>query len=134
MIGRPELATDPAFATPAARLPHLDEVFGIVEQWTQNFTKFEVLDRLNEIDVPCGPILSTKDLIDDPSLNARGMIATVEHPTRGTFKTVGCPLNLSDSPVDIVASPALGEHTEEILREIGYVERGVEELHAAGVL
>ncbi len=134
MIGRPELATHPDFATPAARLPHLDEVFGIVEQWTRKFTKFEVLDRLNEIDVPCGPILSTKDLIDDPSLNARGMIATVEHPTRGTFKTVGCPLNLSDSPVEIVASPALGAHTEDVLREIGYIERGVDELHAAGVL
>ncbi len=80
LIGRPELADDPAFATPAARLPHLDEVFGIVEQWTQQFTKFEVLDKLNAIDVPCGPILSTKDLIEDPSLRARGMIAEVEHP------------------------------------------------------
>jgi formyl-CoA transferase len=134
LIGRAELATDPAFATPQARLPHLDEVFGIVEKWTQNFTKFEVLEKLNTIDVPCGPILSTKDLINDESLIARGMIATVKHPTRGEYKTVGCPLNLSDSPVEIVASPALGEHTAEVLREIGYVERPVGELQSAGVL
>ncbi len=133
-IGRPELAADPAYATPEARLHHLDEVFGIVEQWTQKFTKFEVLDKLNEIDVPCGPILSTKDLIEDPSLNASGMIATVDHPTRGTFKTVGSPLGLSDTPIVIVPSPGIGEHSEEILREIGYTASSVTELQSAGVL
>ena len=80
LIGRPELVDDPAFATPEARLPHLEDVFGAVEAWTQGFTKFEVLDKLNAIDVPCGPIMSTKDLIEDESLRARGMIAEVEHP------------------------------------------------------
>lgn len=134
LIGRPELADDPAFATPAARLPHLDEVFGVVEQWTQRYTKFEVLDKLNAIDVPCGPILSTKDLIEDPSLRARGMIAEVEHPQRGTFRTVGCPLNLSDTPVEIRSSPLLGEHTAEILAEIGWQGSHVGELQAAGVV
>ena len=133
-IGRPALATDPAYATPEARLKHLDEVFRVVEEWTERYTKFEVLDKLNAIDVPCGPILSTKDIIEDPSLNARGMIAEVDHPTRGVFKTVGCPLSLSDTPVTIVASPALGEHSEEILREIGYTGNSVSELQSAGVL
>ncbi|MFN2459199.1 MAG: formyl-CoA transferase [Candidatus Velthaea sp.] len=133
MIERPELVEDPAFATPAARLPHLDEVFGIVEQWTQQYTKFEVLDKLNEIDVPCGPILSTKDLLEDPSLAGR-MIVDVEHPKRGTFKTVGCPLQLSDNPVEIASSPLLGEHTEEILQEIGWTGSGVAELQAAGAV
>jgi formyl-CoA transferase len=97
-------------------------------------TKLEVLDRLNAIDVPCGPILSTKDLIEDASLRARGMIVDVEHPERGTYKTVGCPLNLSDSPVEVKRSPLLGEHTAEILTEIGWTGSGVQELHAAGVL
>jgi formyl-CoA transferase len=132
-MGRPELAVDPAYATPEARLPHIDEVFGIVEEWTKNFTKFEVLDKLNEIDVPCGPILSTKDLIEDESLVGR-MIIDVEHPERGTFKTVGCPLQLSDSPVSIERSPLLGEHSEEILREIGYDAKPLSELQAAGVV
>src|ERR1700737_1578616 len=83
MIGRPELAADPGFATPEARLPHLDDVFGIVEQWTQQFTKFEVLERLNEIDVPCGPILSTKDIIETPSLNAGCVFAPATHTLAG---------------------------------------------------
>src|SRR6202030_3661310 len=100
MTGRPELATDRAYATPEARLPHIDEVFGIVEEWTKKFTKSEVLDKRNEIDVPCGPIMSTKDLIEDESLVGR-MVLDVAHPKRGTFKTIGCPLQLSDSPVTV---------------------------------
>jgi formyl-CoA transferase len=134
MIGREELVEHPEYATPEARLKHLDDVFGVIEAWTQGLTKLEVLDRLNEIDVPCGPILSTKDLIEDASLRARGMIVDVEHPERGTYKTVGCPLNLSDSPVEVKRSPLLGEHTAEILTEIGWTGSGVQELHAAGVL
>jgi formyl-CoA transferase len=134
MVGRPELVEDPAYATPEARLKHLDEVFGVVEAWTQTHTKHEVLEKLNSIDVPCGPILSTKDLIEDESLRARGMIAEVEHPQRGTFKTVGCPIVLSDTPVEIVTSPLLGEHNEEILKEIGWDGKDARELQAAGVL
>jgi formyl-CoA transferase len=134
LAGRPELAEDPAFATPEARLSHLDEVFGVVEQWTQHHTKFEVLDKLNAIDVPCGPIMSTKDLFEDESLRARGMIAEVQHPERGTFATVGCPLVLSDTPVEIRSSPLLGEHSEEILREIGWTGADAGALRAAGVL
>jgi len=133
MIGRPELVEDPGFATPEARLSHLDEVFSIIEEWSKGFDKFAVLDKLNEIDVPCGPILSTEDLIDDESLRGR-MIVEVEHPERGTFKTVGCPLVLSDSPVHIERSPLLGEHNAEILREIEYDTESLEELQAAGVL
>jgi formyl-CoA transferase len=134
LIGQPALAEDPAWATPEARLPKLDEMFALIERWTQNYTKFEVLDQLNAIDVPCGPILSTKDLINDEDLQARGMIATVQHPQRGAYKTVGCPLVLSDSPAEIERSPLLGEHTDEILQEIGWEGSGVKELHAAGVV
>jgi len=133
LIGRPELVDDPAFATPEARLPHIDEVFGVVEEWTKGFTKFEVLDKLNEIDVPCGPILSTKDILEDGSLAGR-MVVEVEHPERGTFKTIGCPLILSDSPVTVERSPLLGEHNEEILSEIGYDINHLDELQSAGVL
>jgi formyl-CoA transferase len=134
VIGREELVEHPEYATPEARLKHLDEVFGVIERWTQGLTKLEVLDRLNAIDVPCGPILSTKDLIEDAALRERGIIVDVEHPERGTYKTVGCPLNLSDSPVEVKRSPLLGEHTAEILTEIGWTGSGVQELHAAGVL
>jgi formyl-CoA transferase len=134
MIGRPELATDPDYATPERRLSHLDDVFGVVEKWTERFTKFEVLDKLNSIDVPCGPILSMQDLADDRSLRDSGMIVTVEHAQRGAFKTVGCPLVLSDTPVSIVASPLLGEHTAEILQEIGHDGKTLSDLQSAGAV
>ena len=133
MIGREDLVEHPEYATPEARIKHLDEVFGVIEQWTQKYTKFEVLDKLNEIDVPCGPILSTKDLIEDESLRGR-MIVDVDHPKRGTYKTVGNPLVLSDTPAEYKRSPLLGEHTEEILKEIGWDGSGVKELQAAGAV
>lgn len=134
LIGRDDLVEHPEYATPEARIKHLDEVFGVVEQWTKNFTKFEVLDKLNSIDVPCGPILSTKDLIEDESLRERNMIAEVDHPKRGKYFTVGCPLVLSDTPVTVERSPLLGEHTEEILNEIGWTGSNVKELQAAGAV
>ncbi len=135
VIGRPELADHPDFATPEARLKHLDEVFAIIEQWTMQHTKFEVMRMLNEVDVPCGPVLSTKDLIEDKALAQRNIIAEVRHPERGVFKTVGCPIVLSDSPVEIKSSPLLGEHTFEVLQELlGYSEEQVKELQAQGVV
>ncbi|MBV8369756.1 MAG: formyl-CoA transferase [Candidatus Eremiobacteraeota bacterium] len=134
LIGRPQLAEDPAYATPEARVSHLEDVWSAIESFTHRFTKFEVLEQLKAIDVPCGPILSTKDLFEDESLRARGMIADVEHPERGKFATVGCPLVLSDTPVEITSSPLLGEHNEEILREIGWTGADAAQLRAAGVL
>ena len=134
LIGRPELAHDPAFSTPEARLTRLDEVFGIVEQWTMQHSKREVMRALMDADIPCGPVLSTKDLIEDESLKARGMIVDVEHRERGTFKTVGCPIVLSDSPVEVKSSPLLGEHTREILAEIGYSREDIEKLRAEGAI
>ncbi|MCZ6628365.1 MAG: formyl-CoA transferase [SAR324 cluster bacterium] len=134
-IGRPELAEDPNFKTPEARLGRLDEVWSLVEAWTVQHNKIEVMKTLNEIDVPCGPILDMSDLIDDEGLNARGMIAEVNHPERGVFKTVGCPLILSDSPVSMETSPLLGEHNEEILGQVmGYGKEEVEQLRGEGVI
>ena len=135
LIGRPELATDPNFATPEARLPRLNEVWQIVESWTQKFNKFEVMRQLNDIDVPCGPIMSMKDLAEDQSLRQRGILVDVPHPTRGSFLTVGCPVKLSDSPVKVTASPLLGEHTDKILaKDLGYSKSEIKNLRAAGAI
>jgi formyl-CoA transferase len=135
LIGRPELAQDPAWNTPEARLPKLDEVWATIEEWTQQHSKYEVMEKLNAIDVPCGPILDTKELIEDESLAASGMIVSVDHPTRGIFKTVGCPLKLSDSPVTVERSPLLSEHTDEILKDVlGYEEDDIAGLRAEGAI
>jgi formyl-CoA transferase len=117
-IGRPELAEDPEYATPEARLPRLQEIFDLIEQWTLTRTKWEAFGELNAINVPCGPVLSTKDLIEDEGLRAEGLIVDVDHPERGRYSTVGCPFTLSDSPVEVKRSPLLGEHTAEILEEL----------------
>ena len=120
LIGRPDLAEHPDWARPEDRLPKLDKVFALIEDWSEKHTKWEALEALNALHVPCGPVLSTKELIEDETLADLGAIVTVDHPERGPFKTVGSPLRLSDSPVDIVRSPMLGEHTDEICTELGY--------------
>nr|WP_313885732.1 CoA transferase [Fodinicola feengrottensis] len=73
-------------------------------------------------------------MIDDTTLAELGTVVEVEHPERGTFKTVGSPLKLSDSPVDVQRSPLLGEHNEEVLSELGYSGDRLKELRAAGVI
>jgi formyl-CoA transferase len=134
LIGRAELADDPAWSTPQVRLSKLDKVFALIEEWTEKHTKWEVLDKLNAYDIPCGPIMSTKELIEDETLAELGSVVEVDHPERGTYKTVGCPIKLSESPVDVQRSPLLGEHTEQVLGELGYDPHRVGELRAAGVI
>jgi len=134
LIGKPELADDPQWATPEARLSKLDKVFAMVEDWTSNLTKWDVMEQLNAVNVPCGPILSTKELIEDETLAELGSVVEVAHPGRGAYKTVGCPLKLSDSPVEITRSPLLGEHNAEVLGDLGYGPDQLERLRAAGVI
>ncbi len=134
-MGRPELIDHPDFATPAARLQRLPEVFATIEDWTSTLTKFEVYERCNAIDVPCGPVLDTSELISDEALRDRQMVAAVKHPERGEYMTVGCPLQLSDSPVEYRSAPLLGEHTAEILREVlGLDDERITVLQEAGAI
>lgn len=135
VIGEPNWKTDPEYATPKARLPKLNAIFERIEQWTMTKSKFEAMDILNKFDIPCGPILSMKELADDTSLRNTGTIVEVEHPTRGKYLSVGNPIKLSDSPADVKRSPLLGEHTDEILREVlGFSDHQVAEIHDSGAL
>jgi formyl-CoA transferase len=134
LIGRPDLADDPAWSRPEDRLPKLDKVFALIEDWSQRHTKWEAMEALNALNVPCGPVLSTKELIEDQTLADLEAIVTVEHPERGSFKTVGSPLRLSDSPVDVVRPPLLGEHTQEICTELGYSPEQLRRFKTAGVI
>ncbi|EIF33294.1 formyl-CoA transferase [Burkholderia sp. Ch1-1] len=134
VIGKEEWATDPDYATPAARLPHLKDIFAEIERWTMTKTKFEAMQILNKYDIPCGPILSMKEIAEEPSLRKTGTIVEVDHPTRGKYLTVGNPIKLSDSPTEVTRSPLLGEHTDEVMAELGYSPEQISALRTAGAI
>ncbi|MFG1351854.1 formyl-CoA transferase [Xanthobacter autotrophicus] len=135
VIGEPEWKTKPDYASPAARLPHLNEIFTRIEAWTMAHTKFEAMEILNRYDIPCGPILSMKEIAEDRSLYATGTLVEVEHPVRGTYLTVGNPIKLSDNQVDVERSPLLGEHTDEVLAQVlGLTPDRIDDLRQSGAL
>ena len=129
LIGKPEWKEDPNYATPGARLDKIPQIFDTIEEWTKTLDKFEVMNLCNPLNIPCGPILSMKELSEEPSLRATGTVVEVEHPTRGSYLSVGNPIKLSNSPSDVVRSPLLGEHTDEILKSV--VGLGDDEIAAA---
>ncbi len=135
VIGKPEWKEDPDLATPPLRLPHLNRIFGAIEEWTMTKTKYEVMEICNPHDIPVGPILSMKELAEEPSLRESGTIVEVDHPERGPYLSVGCPVKLSDNDVVVERSPLLGEHSAEILGEVlGYSEAEIASLKEAGAI
>jgi formyl-CoA transferase len=135
LIGKPEWKTDPDYATPPARLPRLKHIFNTIEAWTMTMSKLEVMDVCNKHDIPVGPILSMKEIAEEPSLRATGTVVEVDHPQRGAYLTVGNPIKLSDSPCEVKRAPLLGEHTEEILREVlGYSANEVADIKGSGAI
>jgi len=134
VIGREELIHDPSYATPEARLTHIPNCFSIIEKWTITKDKFQVLAALNKFDIPCGPILSMKDIYEDKELYERGMLVELDHPTRGRYVQVGMPIKLSDSPAEVKRSPLLGEHTDEVLGWLGYGTGDIAKLHEDGAV
>jgi formyl-CoA transferase len=133
VIGEPGWKTDPDYATPKARLPRLNAIFARIERWTMTKTKSEAMAILNARDIPCGPILSMRELAEDASLRATGTIVEVDHPARGRYLSVGNPIKLSASPSEVKRSPLLGEHTDEILREVlGYSHDDIAAIKASG--
>ena len=134
VIGEDGWIDDEAFATPAARLLHLKPIFARIEQWTMSKTKFEAMDILNKYDIPCGPILSMKEIAEEPALRATGTIVEVDHPARGKYLTVGNPIKMSDSATEVTRSPLLGEHTDEVLTQLGYSADDIAQLRAERVI
>jgi len=135
LIGKSEWKTDPDYAKPAARLPRLKHIFDAIEQWTMTKTKFEVMEICNARDIPVGPILSMREIAEEPSLRKTGTVVEVDHPARGKYLTVGNPVKMSDSITEVKRSPLLGEHTDEILRnELGLSEKEIAEIKASGAI
>ncbi len=135
LIGKPEWKTQEGYAKPAERLDKLGHIFDTIEAWTKTKTKFEVMDLCNPLNIPCGPILSMKEIAAEQSLRETGTVVEVDHPERGKYLSVGCPIKLSGSPVEVARSPLLGEHTDEILRDVlGFSAEDVASMKDAGAI
>ena len=135
VIGEPDWKTAEGYATPPERLDKLNEIFARIEEWTMTKTKFEVMDICNPLNIPVGPILSMKEIAEDEGLYATGTLVKVDHPERGEYISVGCPIKLSDSEVHVTRSPLLGEHTEEILSQVlGYTGEDLERVIGSGAV
>lgn len=134
-MGQPELGDDPRYKTAEARWENRETLNAIVTAWTMQHTKHEVMKFLGDAGVPCGATLDTGEVLADPHLRARDMIVDVDYPTRGTYQTVGSPIKLSDSPVDITRPPLLGEHTDALLGSLcGMGAEDVQKLREKGVV
>jgi formyl-CoA transferase len=133
-VGQPELANDPRFAKIGDRRKNQNEVWRLLELFASKYTKQEFMVILNDLDVPCGPIMSTEDLANDVHVKGREMYVELDHPQRGKWYNVGMPIKLSASPAKIQRSPTLGEHTDEILKEVlGLSDADIAAKKAAGV-
>jgi formyl-CoA transferase len=133
-IGKEEWIDDPAYMTAQARQDKIFAIFGTIEEWLKDKTKFEAVDILRKFDIPCSPVLTMKELANDPSLRASGTIVEVDHKERGKYLTVGSPIKFSDLQVEIKGSPLLGEHTDEILEGMGYTQQQIAALHEQRVV
>lgn len=131
----PALGDDPRFKSAESRWENRDALNAIVQGWTLQRSKHEVMKILGDAGVPCGACLDTGEVLADPHLHARDMIVDVDYPTRGTYQTVGCPIKLSDSPAEITRPPLLGEHTDALLAALCDVDADtLARLHKTGVV
>jgi formyl-CoA transferase len=119
-IGHPEWASDPSYATARARQERIFEIFGEIEKWLADKTKYEAVNILREWEVPCSPVMSMKELAYDEDLRRSGTVVEVSQKERGTYLTVGSPVKFSSFQPDVQGSPLLGEHSDEVLVELGY--------------
>jgi formyl-CoA transferase len=130
-LGKPEWKTDPLYMTPKARQPHIMDIFATIEDFIKDKTKFEAVNIFRKHDIPCAPVFSMKELLNDKSLRASGSIVEVPHKVRGSYWTVGSPIKFSDLKPVVTASPLLGEHTDEVLAELGYSKDQIAAMHTA---
>jgi formyl-CoA transferase len=132
-IGGEQFAKDPRLASIAERRKNQNEVWKKLSEFAANYTKRELMAILNDLDVPCGPIMGTADLADDEHVRGRQMWVELDHPQRGKWWNVGMPIKLSASPPKIERSPLLGEHTAQVLQDVlGYDEAKIKALKQAG--
>ena len=135
IIGRGDLIGDSRYTEIPERNKRAAEVYALIQGWTQQHGKFEVMEILGKAGVPCGAVFDSGDVLSDPHLKARGMITTIHHPTRGEMTMPGCAVQLSDSSREVRPAPLLGQHNEDVYREVLGLSQGqLAELKAEGVI
>ena len=129
------IGKDPRFVTNADRLRHRAELIPLLEQiFCQREAEFW-LERLRAADIPSGPINEVDEILNDPHLQARGMIVELEHPAVGLVRSLGNPVHLGETPVSYrLAPPMLGQHTDEVLARLGYGAEAIEWLKSEGAI
>ncbi len=134
-MGRPELADDERFRSWIGRHQNGTALYEEIAKWTRERDKREVMRTLGEAGVPCGAVLDTHDLFEDPHLRARGFVRDVEHAALGRVPHLGNPIRMSASDVPLRGAPLLGGDTAAVLRaDLGLSDADVEALRAAGVI
>jgi formyl-CoA transferase len=133
-VGKPEWINDPAYTTAKARQPHIFDIFADIEKWLADKTKYEAVDILRKYEVPCAPVLSMKEIAYDPALRASGTVVEVDEELRGKYLTVGSPVKFSDFTPHITGAPLLGEHSEQVLTELGYTATQITDIAAAQII
>jgi CoA:oxalate CoA-transferase len=136
IIGKPELADDPKFATTAARRIYQAETAAIIQWWTSQRRKAEVVSTLAEGGVPAAPVNDVAEMVGDPQIQARDMFVELEHPIYGPVKITGTPLKLSETPGRVEhLAPLPGEHNEEIfVGLLGHSHQDLDHWQEQGVI
>lgn len=134
MIDKPEWKDDPAYNTFEGRVDKLMDIFSFIETKFADKDKFEVTEWAAQYGIPCGPVMSMKELAHDPSLQKVGTVVEVVDEIRGNHLTVGAPFKFSGFKPEITRAPLLGEHTDEVLKELGLDDAKIKELHAKQVV
>jgi formyl-CoA transferase len=135
VIGHPEVPEDPRFKERKDRAKYIDELTAIIEEWTGKRTKHEVMKIMGEAGVPCGAVLDSVELLNDPHMKERGMVVTVDHPVRGKFTMPGCPVKLEDSPAEVKSAPLLGQHNAEVYGAmLGMTAGDLDQLKQQGII
>jgi len=135
LMGRDDLIGDECYATKEAREEHAQEVEQLVSSWTRTKAKYELMEMLNDVGIPCGAVQDTCEVLEDPHLKAREMILNLDDPVRGEYQVIGCPIKIHSNEVNVKAPPLLGQHSGEVLSGLlGYDEEQINKMKQSGVI
>jgi formyl-CoA transferase/CoA:oxalate CoA-transferase len=135
VLGMPEAEDDPRYRVNRERVERREEVRELVERQLAHRPVAEWCEMLEEAAIPSGPIYGVPEMLDDPHMRARGFVVEQEHPLVGKLNTLACPIHLSDTPATYrLPPPSLGEHTDQVLSELGYGSDEIVRLHQEGAV